>query len=121
MSAQVEDYAVSKNVVESFVKSLRTEKTKTAYLLAFKTVLGDRNPVWFVELAAKDRRKAEDVILNWLSENKERYKGSTTRLNIAGLKSLCEYAELPIPLNWKKILKAPLRISKAKRESQLSL
>jgi integrase len=64
-------------------------------------------------LAAKDRKKAEDFILNWLSQNKEKYKGSTTRLNLAGVKSLCEFAELPVPLNWKKIIKASPKISKS--------
>lgn len=63
-----------KSVVDSFLKSLRTEKTRMTYALAFRIML-EGHPETFLNMAATDRRKAEQMILDWIYENQEKLVG----------------------------------------------
>jgi hypothetical protein len=54
---QIESLVVNKDVVKYFVNSLRAEKTKRAYLLAFRTILGEDNPVSCLQPRTERKRK----------------------------------------------------------------
>ncbi|HZW55785.1 MAG TPA: site-specific integrase [Nitrososphaerales archaeon] len=106
MAAQQEE----ETSVGLFIRSLRTPKTARAYEQALRLMFNG-DPESFLERARKDKKAAEDELMQWIFEAKARYSGSTIRTWLAAVRSFTEFAELPTPLNWKKIIKTAPKTS----------
>lgn len=100
--------------VQQFYRSLRAPGTLRTYSKAFGRVFkNDAGVEEFLRIAAEDRKAAEQVLLNWIYDSQKTLSGSSIRTFLAATKSLCDFAELPTPLNFKKIIKAAPKYSKS--------
>ncbi len=93
---------------EAFLRSLRTDGTRMTYDTAFRLALDGRADS-FLALARADKKKAENLLLEWVAKAKG--SGSTTRTYLAAIRSLCEFHE--VSLNWKKLIKASPKYSQS--------
>lgn len=92
-----------------YLDSLRADATRKSYKWGISWVLGDLSPDRFLEICGKDRRRAENIVIDFIKRERDRIRSATLRGPIAALKSFLDYWE--ISLNWKRI-KATLPISK---------
>ena len=85
---------------QQFLDSRKTEATRRFYLRALNQIT-EREPLKFLEYAAKDKSGAESRVIKWVLAHKGEIAGSSIVAYLAVLRSLTDFSEVPI--NWRKI------------------
>jgi integrase len=85
-----------------YLKTLRSDFTRETYASSIRLVVGDGNK--FLRLAKRNRRKAEDELIEYVVSHRDKTKGSTISTRLAELKSFLDFYE--VQLNWKRVKSA---------------
>ncbi len=97
MKEDIQDYT---GTVQLFLESRKTEATKRFYTKGLE-VTTQADPANFLKLAKENKLQGEAALIHWVQKNRTGLKHSTLTGYLAGLKSLCDYAD--VLLNWKKV------------------
>jgi integrase len=92
----------SQSETEFFLLSLRTKATRKSFKAYLHLVLHGQIDT-FLALARADKHKAENQILMWALQNKERLNPEYLKSYIGAVRSLCNFCD--IQLNWSRITK----------------
>ncbi|MDG6926728.1 MAG: site-specific integrase [Nitrososphaerota archaeon] len=82
-----------------FIETRRTKSTSTGYSGALLSMLKD--PDAFLDTATRDKRGAEDFLIDFVVSHREKLSGSTLTVWLSMAKSFLDFYE--VSLNWKRI------------------
>ena len=85
--------------LSNYLKTLRTDLTRETYFSSIRLVTGDGDK--FLALAERNRRKAEDTLIDYVVSHRDKIRGSTMACRLAELKSFLDFYE--VQLNWKRV------------------
>jgi hypothetical protein len=88
--------------LSDYLKTLRSDFTRETYSSSIRLVVGDGDK--FPSLAKKNRKKAEDSLIEYIVASRTEIKGSTISTRLAELKSFLDFYE--VSLNWKRVKSA---------------
>jgi len=89
-------------LLSDYLKTLRSDFTRETYASSIKLVAGDGDT--FLTLAKRNRRKAEDRLIEYVVFHRDKIRGSTISARLAELKSFLDFYE--VQLNWKRVKSA---------------
>ncbi|MEE9283368.1 MAG: hypothetical protein V3U49_04775 [Nitrososphaerales archaeon] len=62
-----------------YLDSLRADATRKSYKWGIRWVLGDLSPDRFLEICGKDRRRAENILIDFIKRERDRIRSATLR------------------------------------------